>query len=114
MSVAARATPLDRSALFRSARADAYVMPNPAPARFAARTEELPAPVRVERRDPSTGVTLPDVEGLPSRVAARRLHALGLRVATNGTGEVVGTSPPAGSRVLPGDTVRLSMRSALK
>ena len=111
-ALAARATPLDRSALLRSARADAYVMPNRAPARFAARTEELPLPERIERRDPAAGVTLPDVEGLPSRVAVRRLHALGLRVSPTGMGDVVGTQPPAGARVLPGDTVRLHMRSS--
>ena len=111
-ALAARTTPLDRSALFRSARADAYVMPNHGPARFAARTEELPPPVRMQRRDPAAGVTLPDVEGLPSRVAVRRLHALGLRVTPSGTGDAAGTSPPAGARVLPGDTIRLHMRSS--
>jgi hypothetical protein len=111
-ALAARTTPLDRSALLRSARPDAYAMPRNIPARFAARAEELPPPVRIERHDPGTGVTLPDVDGLPSRVAVRRLHALGLRVAPTGTGEVVGTRPPAGSRVLPGDTVRLHMRSS--
>ncbi|HUF75037.1 MAG TPA: penicillin-binding transpeptidase domain-containing protein [Longimicrobiales bacterium] len=110
-ALAARTTPLDRSALLRSARADAYVMPNRAPARFAARTEELPPPVRIERRDRATGVTLPDVEGLPSRVAVRRLHALGLRVEPRGRGDGVGTPPPPGARVRPGDTVRLQMRS---
>jgi cell division protein FtsI (penicillin-binding protein 3) len=111
-ALAARTTPLDRSALLRSARPDAYATPRNIPARFAARAEEMPPPVRIERRDPATGVTLPDVDGLPSRVAVRRLHALGLRVAPTGPGEVVGTRPPAGSRMLPGDTVRLHMRSS--
>jgi hypothetical protein len=111
-ALAARATPLDRGALLRSARRDAFVSPNAAPARFAVRTDDLPPPVRIEPHDPSDGVTLPDVAGLPSRVAARRLHALGVRVAPSGLGEVAGTVPSAGARVLPGDTVRLHMRGS--
>jgi cell division protein FtsI (penicillin-binding protein 3) len=111
-ALAARATPLDRSALLRATRADAFVSPNVAPARFAARTDELPPPERVQPRDPSAGVTLPDVAGLPSRVAVRRLHALGLRVSPSGAGDVTGTRPVAGTRVLPGDTVRLHMRAS--
>jgi len=111
-ALAARTTPLDRSALLRSTRRDPFPAPNPAPARFAARTSDAPPPERIERRDPSTGVTLPDVVGLPSRVAVRRLHALGLRVAPSGIGEVAGTRPAAGARVLPGDTVRLHMRAS--
>ena len=111
-ALAARTTPLDRSALLRSARADAFVAPNTAPARFAVRTEELPPPVRIGPRDPTTGVSLPDVAGLPARVAVRRLHALGLRVSPSGIGDVSGTQPAAGARVLPGDTVRLHMRAS--
>jgi cell division protein FtsI (penicillin-binding protein 3) len=111
-ALAARATPLDRGALLRSARRDAFVSPNAAPARFAVRTDDLPPPVRIEPHDPSDGVWLPDVAGLPSRVAARRLHALGVRVAPSGLGEVAGTVPSAGARVLPGDTVRLHMRGS--
>jgi membrane peptidoglycan carboxypeptidase len=111
-ALAARATPLDRGALLRSARRDAFVSPNAAPARFAVRTDDLPPPVRIEPHDPSDGVTLPDVAGLPSRVAARRLHAVGVRVAPSGLGEVAGTVPSAGARVLPGDTVRLHMRGS--
>jgi len=109
-ALAARATPLDRGALLRSARRDILPAPNVAPARFATRVEELPPATRVERRNDSDGVSLPDVVGLPSRVAARRLHALGLRVTPAGTGSVSGTRPAAGSRVLPGDTIRLQMR----
>ncbi len=110
-ALAARTTPLDRSALLRAARSEAFVLPNVAPARFAAASDELP-PVRIEPRDPSASLTLPDVEGLPSRVAARRLHALGLRVAPTGAGAVSGTVPDAGTRVFPGDTIRLHMRAS--
>jgi cell division protein FtsI (penicillin-binding protein 3) len=111
-ALAARATPLDRSALLRATRPDAFVSPNLAPARFASRVEELPPPQRIEPLDPAVGVTLPDVAGLPSRVAVRRLHALGLRVSPSGAGDVSGTRPVAGTRVLPGDTVRLHMRAS--
>lgn len=58
------------------------------------------------------GVSLPDVSGLPARVAARRLHALGLRVSRTGLGDVVGSAPRPGARVLPGDTIRLTYREA--
>jgi beta-lactam-binding protein with PASTA domain len=56
------------------------------------------------------GIALPDVAGLPLRVAARRLHALGLRVWEGAYGEIVGTVPEAGTYVVPGDTVRLRVR----
>jgi len=53
------------------------------------------------------------VSGLPSRVAVRRLHALGLRVARVGVGDILGTLPVAGTRLLPGDTVSLRVRGRL-
>jgi cell division protein FtsI (penicillin-binding protein 3) len=59
----------------------------------------------MEARDGS--VTLPDVSGLPARVAIRQLHRLGLRVSQVGDGDVVVSAPPGGTRVLPGDTIRL-------
>lgn len=108
-ALAARATPLDRGALLRATRRAGLAPSDPPPTRFAARTVEPPAPVRLEPRDPSAGVELPDLSGLPSRVAVRRLHALGLRVETSGQGEVVGSQPEAGERVLMGDTVMLRL-----
>jgi len=54
------------------------------------------------------GVAVPDVSGLPARIAIRHLHRYGLRVTRAGTGEVTGSVPRAGARVLPGDTIRLS------
>ena len=111
-ALAARATPLDRSALLRSTRRDDLVPVNAAPARFASRPSqpeaEPEAPVR-QTINRGARVTLPSVAGLPSRVAVRRLHALGLRVASVGVGSIVGTVPAAGERVLPGDTIRLRM-----
>ena len=56
------------------------------------------------------GVPLPDVAGLPARVAARRLHGLGFRVRHEGTGPIEGTFPAAGTRLQPGDTVLLVVR----
>jgi beta-lactam-binding protein with PASTA domain len=57
-------------------------------------------------------ISLPDVGGLPARVAVRRLHALGLRVARIGVGDIRATQPPPGTPVLPGDTIRLTYRGA--
>jgi membrane peptidoglycan carboxypeptidase len=117
-ALAARGTPIDRSLLLRAARAEAS-RPAVEPVRFAAQT--LDPDVLAEEAEPTgpgapggdgivRGVPIPDVAGLPSRVAVRRLHALGLRVSQEGRGEIVGTFPPSGERVLPGDTVRLKVR----
>lgn len=109
-ALAARTSPLDRDRLLRSMR---QPVSNPAPAavaRFASVDpggHEPPTPVRIE---PGQSVPMPDVAGLPARVAARRLHGLGLRVRPDGTGAIVGTSPAAGVRVQPGDTIRLRTR----
>jgi len=112
-ALAARATPLDRNALLRSVRA------RPAPARtadifrFAAQPIDPPAPPETAARGgagasgPAGGVPVPDVAGLPTRVAARRLHRLGLRVIQLHPGPAVGTLPGPGARVVPGDTIRL-------
>lgn len=147
-ALAARQTPLDRSALLRALRAPPQATPvAPTPGarrvhagavRFASLEERwaaAEAPIMVARTAsgaagarresaaargdseasgendahvPGRSVTVPDVRGLPPRVAVRRLHALGLRVAWNRDGPVEGTSPGAGSRVATGDTVQLS------
>ena len=54
------------------------------------------------------GVLVPDVRGLPLRVAARRLHAVGLRVSSVGPGPVVRMDPGPGAALAPGDTVHVS------
>jgi cell division protein FtsI (penicillin-binding protein 3) len=117
-ALAARATPLDRAALLRSVRGPS-VLPTLSTVRFATQPIDPPPPP-TERStlsaDPSqgssfgVGVRLPEVAGLPSRIAVRRLHALGLRVSRRGIGPILGTVPAAGSRVLPGDTIRLRVR----
>ena len=86
-ALAARATPLDRAALIRSARRE-QVLSAPVTPTFATRQPQDPAPVPPLLGDPSAGVTLPDVAGLPARVAVRRLHALGLRVVPVGSGTI--------------------------
>jgi cell division protein FtsI (penicillin-binding protein 3) len=55
-------------------------------------------------------VTVPDLSGLPARTAIRLLHRSGLRVSQVGLGDVERTLPAAGTRVLPGDTIRLRYR----
>ena len=53
---------------------------------------------------------VPSVEGLPARVAARRLHSLGYRVLFPTPGIVLRSVPPAGEPLSAGDTVRLETR----
>jgi hypothetical protein len=54
-----------------------------------------------------TAVDVPALEGLPLRTAARRAHALGLRVRLEGSGRVVRTLPEAGASATSGDTLLL-------
>lgn len=110
--LAARRGPLDRSALAKIAR--------PVPARAPQDPVRL-ASYRVHGaggdggRAPSvrpeveqTGrVPVPDVSGLPLRVAVRRLHTLGFRVRWEGSGRAVQVRPAPGARLARGDTVRL-------
>ncbi len=112
-ALAARGTPLDRVQLLKAARSE-LSRPVPTPVTFAAQPIDPPPPPvpseGVETGDDGTvrvSVPVPDVKGLPLRTAVRRLHALGLRVSERARGEILGTFPPAGARVAPGDTVRL-------
>ena len=119
-ALAARATPLDRAALLNATRVSTTPVARPA-ALFA--SVPITAPVSSAKgmafpvglptdESPRLGsvVPIPDVSGLPSRVAVRRLHALGLRVSLARPGEILGTEPAAGTRVLRGDTIRLKVR----
>lgn len=120
-ALAARATPLDRAALARSAaNAEERLPVAESLARFASQPIDPPPPplgggsesARSSSRGVQAlaeGVALPDVRGLPARVAVRRLHALGLRVERPGGGDIVGSVPPPGARVVPGDTIRLRL-----
>ena len=71
------------------------------PFRFAA------AEGAAEPRQEPGDLRLPDVNGLETRVAAARLHALGLRVELRGTGRVSHQEPSAGTRVVRGATILL-------
>lgn len=107
-ALAARSTPLDRAALVRSVLRDVGPETEAPTVRFAAVAPEEP----VSRPVPPVqalgdGLALPDVTGLPARVAVRRLHAVGLRVVLAGEGDLRRSLPPPGSRVVPGDTIRL-------
>lgn len=66
-------------------------------------TEGAPRPVAGGR----TAVPVPALEGLSLRDAARRAHALGLRVRVQGSGTVRETVPAAGAVAATGDTLLL-------
>jgi cell division protein FtsI (penicillin-binding protein 3) len=114
--LAARVTPLDRTKLLKANRPE-RVSAVTSPVRFASQNLGAPQvdpPVQSSAgaagRTAGAGVRVPDLSGLSARVAVRRLHALGLRVRQDGLGDILGTRPTTGSRVLPGDTIRLRTR----
>ncbi len=80
-------------------------------------TTPVPPPARVTfdlRSDTATAlpreqVAVPDVRGLPMRVAARELHRAGLRVSFV-SGVPFEVSPPPGSMVTGGSLVRVARR----
>jgi cell division protein FtsI (penicillin-binding protein 3) len=134
-ALAARQTTLDRRALLGSVRDEhRAVLPQPptTPAqasavRFASAnlTPAQPTsarrarPMAAARQDAETtssasladgDVRIPDVTGLSPRLAARKLHAAGLRVAWDGGSNVLGSRPTAGVRATRGATVRLITR----
>jgi cell division protein FtsI (penicillin-binding protein 3) len=118
-ALASRATPLDRGKLLQSVQGPVFV-PMRTVAQFASQPIDPPLPP-VDATPLSMsgfgevpalgdGVPLPDVAGLPSRIAVRRLHALGLRVSRSGSGEILSTAPLAGTWVIPGDTIHLQVK----
>ncbi len=102
-----RRMPLDREALVLAWR-PAPVEPQTASVvHFASSTPEvlaLPADAPPSRAE---GMTVPDLDGEPIRVALRRLHKMGLRVRLEGGGSVRATFPAAGAGIAAGDTVRV-------
>ncbi len=102
-----RRMPLDREALVLAWR-PSPVEPRTAPVvHFAASTPAvlaLPADAPPSRAD---GMTVPDLDGEPIRVALRRLHKMGVRVRLEGGGSVRATFPAAGAGIAAGDTVRV-------
>jgi cell division protein FtsI (penicillin-binding protein 3) len=111
--LAAGRSPLDRRALV-TATSTPIRRPYLPTARFASQPL-YSAPNRAS--GPNTGgetvgmvAQVPSVEGLPARVAARRLHALGYRVLFESPGTVRRTIPPTGEYLAAGDTIRLEAR----
>ena len=86
----------------RYALVDTTPAPPPARVTFDLRTDTAKAPAREQ-------VAVPDVRGLPMRVAARELHRAGLRVSFV-SGVPFEVSPPPGSMVTGGSLVRVSRR----
>jgi cell division protein FtsI (penicillin-binding protein 3) len=110
-ALASRQSPLSRTRLLRAgveaaspARAGRLL-----DARFVALQGEVPpsAP-RVDVR--AEAIPVPDVAGLTPRAAVRRLHRAGFRVASETSGEVIGTLPRSGVLRPPGDTIRIRTR----
>ena len=132
-ALAARATPLDRGKLLESVP-PGMLAPPALPVGFATRRIDPPAPPDygaayltgsgglpgsgaegsalsgAPGASGGVGVPLPEVAGLPARIAVRRLHGLGFRVRHEGIGPIEGTFPSAGTRLQPGDTVILMVR----
>lgn len=113
-ALASRGTPLQVPELQQAARPQAR--PAQPVARFASR-EPAPAPTSPTRAVPASAasagtvdVRVPELGGMSLREAARRLHAMGLRVEIRGSGVVRGTRPRTGALVQTGDTVVLRTR----
>jgi len=106
--LAARHAPIDREALASLTRRQPRTSP-PSGAHFASVTPSSSPPVRTPRtlNSPETGAVVPDVSGLPPRLAVRRLHSRGFRVLLEASGPISGTDPAPGTPLTPGDTVRI-------
>ena len=86
----------------RYALVDSTPLTPPARVRFDLGTDSTSQPERLQ-------VTIPDVRGMPARVAARELHRAGLRVSfVSDVGFEV--SPPPGTLVAGGTLVRVARR----
>ncbi|MEN8376263.1 MAG: penicillin-binding transpeptidase domain-containing protein [Gemmatimonadota bacterium] len=128
--LAARAAPIDRRPLARTADAwpaegvrvvTAAAVASPGAVRGPAAGEpgaarspfvlalNAPPPRRMAGAE-APRIPVPEVAGLSVRDAARRLHAVGLQVLVEGEGTVRGTRPAAGDGVAPGTPVRLLAR----
>lgn len=115
--LAARETPLNREALARVARANAARNTSTSAQNGGGTFVSLGiggadiGPVESPPENFGGVFPMPDLEGLSLRAAARRLHALGLRVAVEGSGSQLESVPSAGTRVVRGDTIILRSRS---
>jgi cell division protein FtsI (penicillin-binding protein 3) len=106
-ALAARSTPIDRSAIARS--------PQVAPTRVAERPRRTTSGIVQVARVPdhaiaatrAAEVPLPDVAGMSLRDGVRRLHEAGFRLRIEGTGRVLRTVPEAGAAVPASSVVRV-------
>jgi cell division protein FtsI (penicillin-binding protein 3) len=107
-ALAARNTPIDRSAIARPAIYDVPardVVQHVAP---AARFVVLDSAARTDRSEERTlSVVVPDVAGMPMRDGVHRLHGAGFRLRLEGSGRIVRTIPAAGSEAAPTQVVRV-------
>lgn len=114
--LATREPPLDRQALAVLARErqlphanlESRGMPTLLASWQAAAREGDWARLALAEMDlPLVEQALPDVRGLPVRVALRHLHARGLEVAWHGSGPAVTTDPAPGTPVGPGQVIHV-------
>jgi cell division protein FtsI (penicillin-binding protein 3) len=117
-ALAALNTPLDRSVIATRAPE----LPAAGVVRLASAVTFAPRTRAEEKRGPSvikltsravtkpdtTALTIPTVEGLALRDAARTLHAAGFRVSVEGHGSVQSIYPQAGSTMRRGQVVRIT------
>jgi cell division protein FtsI (penicillin-binding protein 3) len=119
-ALAARNTPIDRSAMARPAAspesgdfavAGAVWAAGTAPVRTAGRTvhlaSALPATGRTVPDSVVASLVVPDVAGMPMRDGVRRLHVAGFQVRLEGSGRVLRTVPAAGAAQARGEVVRV-------
>ena len=125
--LASQRTVLDRRALARVARSQELDEPVTSRPQGEALSPSFAAldgggmtlnnsPVRVpwSPEEDIVEVTVPDVRGLSARAAVRRMHELGFRVRSDGSGLVTHLVPDAGSTVILGDTVHLISMSPVR
>ncbi len=113
-ALAARTTPLNRSAVARA-------VPDPAPEavtvlRAGPGLPPAPGPFlfRMDAGAPRQAVaaglrSVPDVRGSSARDAASALHASGFRVRVTGAGRVTAMAPATGSKVAVGSVVEITL-----
>ncbi len=119
--LAARHPPLDRNALAAIARSQELARSEEdpegreetyGPLLFASSgaTDDPPIRSTLSTGGQGSAMAMPDLRGLPARTAARRLHALGVSIRWEGSGEIRSTLPAAGLPLQPGDTVTIVAR----
>ena len=120
-ALAASGNHIDRTRLFKSGRV--FVPPTASTPSAAFVNQELDFPTEgLDEPEMPVGmrlagggtaserISVPPLAGVPLRIAARRLHGMGLRVSNTHGGVILGTEPGPGMQVVAGDTVALIVR----